>query len=320
MKIGDVLIEKPVFLAPMAGITDLPYRILVKEQGCGLLYTEMVSAKGLYYNNERTSDLLEVDEREKPIALQIFGSDPEIMGEVAKELSSKPFQILDINMGCPTPKITRNQDGSALMKQPRLARRIIEAVVASSQKPVTIKIRKGWDQYSVNAVEMAVLAEEAGAKAVAVHGRTREQYYSGRADWDIIREVKRNLTIPVIGNGDIDSAESAKRMFEHTGCDAIMIGRAAQGNPWIFKRVIHYLENGECLPNPSTQEIIDMIIRHMEMLVAHKGERIGIREMRKHISWHTKVLKHSTKIRRAVSRMESIQEVRSLLDQYKCMQ
>ncbi len=320
MKIGDVLIEKPVFLAPMAGITDLPYRILVKEQGCGLLYTEMVSAKGLYYNNERTSDLLEVDEREKPIALQIFGSDPEIMGEVAKELSSKPFQILDINMGCPTPKITRTQDGSALMKQPRLARRIIEAVVASSQKPVTIKIRKGWDQYSVNAVEMAVLAEEAGAKAVAVHGRTREQYYSGRADWDIIREVKRNLTIPVIGNGDIDSAESAKRMFEHTGCDAIMIGRAAQGNPWIFKRVIHYLETGECLPNPSTQEIIDMIIRHMEMLVAHKGERIGIREMRKHISWYTKGLKHSTKIRRAVSRMESIQEVRSLLDQYKCMQ
>src|SRR5690554_6587578 len=220
LRIGNVQIETPVFLAPMAGVTDLPYRILVKEQGCGLLYTEMVSAKGLYYQNEKTGNLLDVDEREKPIALQIFGSHPEIMGEIAGKLNDKPFQILDINMGCPTPKITKNQDGSALMKQPKLARKVIEAVVTSSEKPVTIKIRKGWDEHSINAVEMAVIAQESGAKAVTVHGRTREQYYSGKADWDIIKEVKKNLTIPVIGNGDIHSPETAKSMFEYTGFDA----------------------------------------------------------------------------------------------------
>lgn len=316
MRIGNVEIENPVFLAPMAGVTDLPYRILVKEMGCGLLYTEMISAKGLYYDNEKTTKLLDIDKKEQPISLQIFGSQPEIMAEIAEQLNDMSFQILDINMGCPTPKITKNGDGSALMKKPKLAGEIIKAVVKTSKKPVTIKIRKGWDDNLINAVEMAIKAQEAGAKAIAIHGRTREQYYSGQADWDIIREVKKEVTIPVIGNGDIYSPESAKHMMEYTGCDAIMIGRAAQGNPWIFKRIIHYLKTEELLPLPSTKEIVAMIIKHMEMLVQYKGEKLAIREMRKHIAWYTKGLKNATILRRETNKLESQRQVTALLTDY----
>lgn len=316
MEIGSITIENPVFLAPMAGVTDLPYRTLVKEQGCGLLYTEMVSAKGLYYENEKTENLMDIQEKEQPVAIQIFGSDPRIMGEISSRLNDSPFPIIDINMGCPTPKITKNGDGSALMKNPELAGKIIKSVSQASKKPVTVKIRKGWDDTLVNAVEIAQIAQESGARAVAIHGRTREEFYSGQADWDIIAEVKKKVSIPVIGNGDITSPQTAKNMFEKTGCDAIMIGRAAQGNPWIFKRINHYLKTGEVLPAPTTHEVISMILRHMKMLVEYKGERVGIREMRKHISWYTKGLKNSTQIRREINTLETQKEGIDLLQQY----
>lgn len=316
MKIGNVIIENPVFLAPMAGVTDLPYRILVKEQGAGLLYTEMVSAKGLYYNNEKTTHLTDIDSKESPVALQIFGSDPRIMGEIAKKLNPYSFDILDINMGCPTPKITKNGDGSALMNHPKLAGKVIEEVVKNSNKPVSVKIRKGWDDTSINAVEIAKVAEDKGAKAVAIHGRTREEFYSGRADWNIIRKVKENVCIPVIGNGDITSPQDAKKMMDETLCDAVMIGRSAQGNPWIFSRTIHYLKKGELLPDPTPKEIISMILKHMEMTVVYKGERIGIKEMRKHIAWYTKGLRDATKIRTKVNKLETQSQVKELLRKY----
>ena len=316
MKIGNIDIEHPVFLAPMAGVTDLPYRILVKEMGCGLLYTEMISARGLFYNNDNTSRLMDISEKEQPISLQIFGSQPEIMGEIAHRLNKLPFQILDINMGCPTPKIVKNGDGSALMKNPKLVGEIIKAVVKATTKPVTVKIRKGWDQDQINGREIALIAQEAGAKAVAIHGRTREEFYSGKADWDIIRDVKKELRIPIIGNGDVDSPESAKRMFEYTGCDAIMIGRAAQGNPWIFKRINHYLNTGELLARPSPEEIISMIFRHLEMLIDYKGEKVAIREMRKHIAWYTRGLKNSTILRGELNQIEDKTQLILLLGEY----
>ena len=316
MKIGNIDIANPVFLAPMAGITDLPYRTLVKEMGCGLLYTEMISAKGLYYSNDNTSRLLDISEKEQPITVQIFGSHPQIMGEIAHRLNSMDFQILDINMGCPTHKIVKNGDGSALMKNPKLVEKIIKSVVGGTTKPVTIKIRKGWDENSINAKEIAIIAEEAGAKAIAIHGRTREEFYSGMADWDIIKEVNEQITIPVIGNGDVDSPEKAKEMFEHTGCDAIMIGRAAQGNPWIFKRINHYLKTGEIIPSPSPEEIISLIFRHLEMLVEYKGEKVAIREMRKHIAWYTRGLKNSTLLRRELNKIEARNQLVLLLEEY----
>ncbi|MDK2810982.1 MAG: tRNA-dihydrouridine synthase [Petroclostridium sp.] len=316
MQIGNIQLQNNVFLAPMAGVTDLPFRLLCKEQGCGLVYTEMVSAKGLYYEDKKTETLLQIDEREKPVAVQIFGSDPDIMAQIANEAASTGASIVDINMGCPTPKIVKNGEGSALMLNPNLVGRIVKAVSQAVHLPVTVKVRKGWDEGSINADEIAMIAEENGAKAVTVHGRTREQFYSGKADWDIIKQVKQSVKIPVIGNGDIVTPQDAKRMLEYTGCDGIMIGRGAQGNPWIFSRVIHYLNTGELLPEPTPQEKINKAIENVRLLVQYKGEYVGIREARKHVAWYIKGLRNAARVKEAVNRITTLSEMESLLREY----
>lgn len=313
LQIGNVTLENNLILAPMAGVTDLPFRLLCKEKGAGLLCMEMVSAKAILYKNKNTQALLEIDPRENPVSLQLFGSDPDIISQIAHEIEDRPFDILDINMGCPVPKIVNNGEGSALMKNPRLAGEIIEKTVKAIKKPVTVKIRKGFDDEHVNAVEMARVAQESGAAAVAVHGRTREQFYSGKADWDIIRQVKEAVSIPVIGNGDLLTAEDVIAMKEQTGCDGFMIGRGAQGNPWIFEQILHYFKTGEHKRKPSVEEVTDMILRHARMMLDFKGEYIGIREIRKHAAWYTAGYPNSAKLRVAINAVESYEELEKLL-------
>ncbi|MBR5127424.1 MAG: tRNA dihydrouridine synthase DusB [Roseburia sp.] len=312
LQIGNVTLENNLILAPMAGVTDLPFRLLCKEQGAGLLCMEMVSAKAILYKNKNTEELLSIDPRENPVSLQLFGSDPAIMGEIAKQIEERPFDILDINMGCPVPKVVNNGDGSALMKNPVLAGKIIEATAKAIKKPVTVKIRKGFDDDHVNAVEMARIAQESGAAAVAVHGRTREQYYSGKADWDIIRQVKEAVSIPIIGNGDILTAMDVIRMGEQTGCDGFMIARGAEGNPWIFKQILHYFETGEEMAKPEFAEVRDMILRHARMQIEFKGEYTAIREMRKHAAWYTAGYKNSSKLRAKVCEVETYEALEAL--------
>lgn len=314
MRIGNVTLDNNIILAPMAGVTDLPFRLLCKEQGAGLLCMEMVSAKAIYYNNKNTESLMEIDERERPVSLQLFGSDADIMSEMAKKIEEKPFDILDINMGCPVPKVAGNGEGSALMKKPELVREIVSKVVKATCKPVTVKIRKGFDESCVNAVDIARIIEDCGAAAVAVHGRTREQYYSGRADWDIIRQVKEAVSIPVIGNGDVTGPESAKRMLEETGVDGIMIGRAARGNPWIFGQIKEYLETGTLPKKPELSEVREMMLRHAKMQLECKGEYTGIREMRKHVAWYTAGYPNSAKLRAKINEVETYQELEALLN------
>ncbi len=314
LQIGNVKLENNLILAPMAGVTDLPFRVLCREEGCGLLYTEMVSAKAILYKNKNTKELLEVDPAERPIAVQLFGSDPQILGAMAHQIEDGPYDLIDLNMGCPVPKVAGNGEGSALMKNPKLVEEILSTMVRSVKKPVTVKFRKGFDDEHVNAVEIAKIAESCGVSAVAVHGRTREQYYSGTADWDIIRQVKEAVSIPVIGNGDIFTPQDAKRCLEETGCDGLMIGRGARGNPWIFKRTAHYLETGELLAEPTGAEIGEMILRHARMQVKMKGEYIGMKEMRKHVAWYTAGLPHSASMRRASNELETLEQLENLLN------
>ncbi len=313
LTIGNLTIDSPVILAPMAGVTDLPFRLLCKEQGAGLLCMEMVSAKAILYKNRNTESLLEIDPRENPVSLQLFGSDPEIISNIAHQIEDRPFDILDLNMGCPVPKIVNNGEGSALMKNPKLAGEIIRETVKAIDKPVTVKIRKGFDDEHVNAVEMAKIAEDAGAAAVAVHGRTREQFYSGKADWDIIRQVKEAVSIPVIGNGDLLTAEDVIAMEAQTGCDGFMIARGAQGNPWIFRQILHYFETGEHLAKPTLEEVTQMILRHARMMLEFKGEYIGIREIRKHAAWYTAGYPNSARLRVAINNVESFEALEELL-------
>lgn len=316
MKIGNVQLDNEVFLSPMAGVTDLPFRLICKEKGCGMLYTEMINAKALCYDDENTKKMLKIEEAEHPVAVQIFGSDPEYMGKAAAIMNQYPNEILDINMGCPAPKVVKNGDGSALMKNPKLAAEVLTSVVKNSEKPVTLKIRKGWDDNSINAIEIAKIAEECGISALAIHGRTREQFYSGKADWDIIAEIKQAINIPVIGNGDIFEVQDAVNMLEKTKCDAIMIGRGAQGNPWIFKRINHYIKTGEILPEPTLEEKITTAIKHMNLAVAEHGEYVAVREMRKHIGWYLKGLKNSAKYRDQINKITDYKEVISMLEEY----
>lgn len=309
LRIGNVTFDNNLILAPMAGVTDLPFRFLCREQGCGLSVTEMVSAKAILYKNKNTNELLSVSDQEGPVSVQLFGSDPDIMADMAAAIESRPFALIDVNMGCPVPKIVNNGEGSALMKDIKLSERILTAMVKAVKKPVTVKFRKGFTEVDCNAVEFARMAESCGVAAIAVHGRTREQYYSGTADWDIIRQVKEAVSIPVIGNGDVFEPEDAKALIDQTGCDGVMIARGAKGNPWIFSRTLHYLETGELLQPPTPAEISEMILRHGTMQAEHKGETVAMREMRKHMAWYTGGLPHSAKLRNDINQVETMEEL-----------
>ena len=315
LRIGNTILENNVILAPMAGVTDLPFRLLCREQGAGCVVTEMVSAKAILYNNRNTKELMQIHPQERPAAIQLFGSDPDIMAQIAARIEDGPYDFIDVNMGCPVPKVVNNGEGSALMKNPKQAEKVLSAMVKAVKKPVTVKFRKGFNDTCVNAVEFAKMAEASGVAAVAVHGRTREQYYSGKADWDIIRQVKEAVKIPVIGNGDIFTPQDAGRMMEETGCDGIMVARGAKGNPWIFRRINHYLDTGEILPGPSIEEIQAMILRHGHMLAAYKGEQTAMREMRGHVAWYTKGMPHSAALRNEINQVETLKGLAGLLNQ-----
>lgn len=312
-KIGNVQIENPFVLAPMAGVTDLPFRRLCKEQGAGLICMEMVSAKAISFHNKNTEALMEIDDCEHPVSMQLFGSEPKLMAEVAKSIEERPFDILDINMGCPVPKVVNNGEGSALLKNPDLIVDIVKKISSAIKKPVTVKVRIGFENAPVDVVEIAKRVEDAGAAAIAVHGRTRQQYYSGQADWDAIRRVKEAVSIPVIGNGDVDSPKKAEQLIKETGCDGVMIGRAVRGNPWIFREMLHYFSTGELLEKPSSREVRDMILRHARTQIELKGEYTGIREMRKHVAWYTAGMRHSAALRRESNQIGSYEELEKLL-------
>lgn len=312
-KIGDVEIDNPFVLAPMAGVTDLPFRKLCKEQGAGLICMEMVSAKAISFHNKNTEALMEIDKCENPVSMQLFGSEPELMARVAAEVEERPFDILDINMGCPVPKVVNNGEGSALLKNPELIVKIVKSVSSAIKKPLTVKVRIGFENEPVDIVDIAKRVEDAGAAAIAVHGRTRQQYYSGTADWDAIRRVKEAVSIPVIGNGDVDSPEKAEALIKETGCDGVMIGRAVRGNPWLFRELNHYFETGEKLSRPSVEEVREMILRHARMQTDLKGEFTGIREMRKHVAWYTAGMRHSAALRRETNLVSSYEELEKLL-------
>ena len=314
LKIGNVELKNRYILAPMAGVSDLPFRLLCKEQGAGLVCMEMVSAKAIYYNNKNTDMLMEIHPDEGPVSLQLFGSDPKIMGEMAKRIEERPFSILDVNMGCPVPKVVNNHEGSALMKNPKLVEEIVTSLVKSIEKPVTVKIRKGFDDKNVNAVEIAKIAEACGAAAVAVHGRTREQYYSGKADWEIIARVKDAVKIPVIGNGDVTDIESAQRLAEQTGCDGIMIGRAVRGNPFLFRELVHFEQTGSECAKATPQEVREAILKHAALQIEYKGEYTAVREMRKHISWYSAGYPGSTKLRAKINEMENMDDILAIVE------
>ena len=316
-KIGNVEIKNPFVLAPMAGVTDLAFRRLCKEQGAGLICMEMISAKAISYHNKNTKALMEIDPVEHPVSMQLFGNEPELMAQVAASIEEQPFDILDINMGCPVPKVVNNGEGSALLKDPERISQIIKSIVTAIHKPVTAKIRIGFEKEAVDLAEIAKRIEDAGASAIAVHGRTREQFYSGKADWDIIRQVKEAVKIPVIGNGDLLTAEDVIAMEEQTGCDGVMIGRASRGNPWIFRQVSEYLENGKIIEPPTIAEVKKMMLRHAKLQLQYRGEYTGIREMRKHVAWYTAGFPHSAKLRKRVNEVESMEALEELLQSWE---
>lgn len=314
LKIGNVRLENPYILAPMAGVTDLPFRLLCKEMGAGLICMEMVSAKAISFHNKNTEKLMEIEEKERPVSMQLFGSETDLIAKMAAQIEERPFDILDLNMGCPVPKVVNNGEGSALMKNPKLAAEIVRKTAKAIQKPLTVKIRKGFDEAHSNAVEMAKYLEDAGAAAIAVHGRTREQYYAGKADWEIIRQVKEAVSVPVIGNGDVTDPISAHKMMEETGCDGVMIGRASRGNPWIFRQLVEYDKTGNIPERPDVAELKAMILRHARLQLQYKGEYTGIREMRKHVAWYTAGYPHSAAIRRRVNEIETIGQLEEMLE------